>query len=211
MYPSESICLIVDGMDQNTTMVSKLRQAIKGIEGRYVKTHLCGVLVHGEGLYADVWIDSHYKYDSNQVITSIMHVIVDVRTRRGGTLPPVLRIQADNCGKENKNQYMFAFCATLVELEYFAKMYLSFLLVGHTHDDIDQRFSVISGTLKRQDIDSLRELLELIKKGASHTEAFATSRHLEYIWDWKKFINPYLYTRPNTFVGSQRSITSTSM
>ena len=49
LYPSESICLIVDGMDQNTTMVPKLRQAIKGIEGRYVKTHLCGVLVHGEG------------------------------------------------------------------------------------------------------------------------------------------------------------------
>ena len=46
LYPSESICLIVDGMDQNTTMVPKLRQTIKGIEGRYVKTHLCGVLVH---------------------------------------------------------------------------------------------------------------------------------------------------------------------
>ena len=149
LYPSESICLIVDGMDQNTTMVLKLRQAIKGIEGRYVKTHLCGVLVHGEGLYADVWIDSHHKHDSNQVITSIMHVIADVRTRRGGTLPPVLRIQANNCGRENKNQYMFALCAMLVGLGYFAEVYLSFLLVGHTHEDIDQRFSVISGTLKR--------------------------------------------------------------
>ena len=59
-------------------MVPKLRQAIKGIEGCYVKMHLCGVLVHKEGLYADVWIDSHYKHDSNQVITFIMHVIVDV-------------------------------------------------------------------------------------------------------------------------------------
>ena len=49
--------LIMDGMDQNTTMVPKLRQVVKGIEGRYVKTHLCGVLVHGEGLYSDVWIN----------------------------------------------------------------------------------------------------------------------------------------------------------
>ena len=47
----------------------------------------------------------------------------------------------------------------------------------------------------------MRELLELIKKGASYTKAFATSRHLEYVWDWKKFISPYLYTGPNTFVG----------
>ena len=46
LYLIESICLVVDGMDQNTTMVPKLGQTIKGIEGHYVKTYLCGVLVH---------------------------------------------------------------------------------------------------------------------------------------------------------------------
>ena len=201
LYLNESMCLIVDGMDQNTTMVPKLRQAVKGIEGRYVKTHLCGVLVHGEGLYSDVWIDSHHKHDSNQIVTSIMNVIDDVRTRRGGKLPPMLSIQANNCGRENKNQYIFVFCTVLVGLRYFAKVYLSFFLVEHTHEDIDQRFSIISGTLKHQDIDSLQELLELIKKRASHTEAFAASRHLEYVWDWKEFITPYLYSGLNAFVG----------
>ena len=114
LYPSESMCLIVDGMDQNTTMVSKLQQKIKGIEGCYMKLHLCGVFVHGEGLYAYVWIDLHHKHDINKVITSIMHVIVDVSTRCGGILPHVLRIQADNYERENKNQYMFALCAILV-------------------------------------------------------------------------------------------------
>ena len=122
LYPSESIYLIVDGMDQNLTMVPKLRQAIRGIEGRYVKTHLCDVLVHREGLYADVWINSHLKHESNQVITSIMHVITDVRTRRGGTLPLVLHIQANNCRRENKNQYMFALCAMLIGLGYFVEV-----------------------------------------------------------------------------------------
>ena len=34
MSPDESLCLIVDGMDQNTTMVPKLRQSVKGIEGK---------------------------------------------------------------------------------------------------------------------------------------------------------------------------------
>ena len=101
------MCLIVDGMDQNTTMVPKFRQSVKGVEGRYVKTHLCGVLVHGVGLYSDVWIDSHHKHDSNQVVTSIMNVIADVKARRGGTLPLVLRIQADTCGGENKNQHIY--------------------------------------------------------------------------------------------------------
>jgi hypothetical protein len=56
--------------------------------------------VLGCNLYADVWIDAHYKHDSNQVITSVMYVIVDVR-RRKGRLPPTLRIQAGNCTWEN--------------------------------------------------------------------------------------------------------------
>ena len=181
LYPNESMCLIVDGMDQNTTMVQKLRQAMKGIEGRYMKTHLCNILVHGEDLYSDVWIDSHNKHDSNQVITSIMNVINDVRDSREGLLPCVLRIQADNYGRENKNQYMFAFCVVLVRLGYFVEVYLSFLLVGHTHEDIDKRLSVISSTLKCHDIDSMRELLELVQKGASHTEAFDVCVGLEEI------------------------------
>ena len=33
LYLTESIYLIVDRMDQNMTMVLKLRQAVKGIEG----------------------------------------------------------------------------------------------------------------------------------------------------------------------------------
>ena len=87
-----------------------------------MKTHLCGVLVHGVGLYIDIWIDAHHKHDSNQVVTSIMHVLQDVRNRRGNILPLKLRIQADNCGRENKNQYMFALCVALVAFKYFAEV-----------------------------------------------------------------------------------------
>jgi hypothetical protein len=80
--PDFFMCLIVDGMDQNTTMVPKMRQTVKNIESRFMKTHLCRVLVHGIGFYADVWIDAHHKHDSNQVITTVMHVIADVNPCR---------------------------------------------------------------------------------------------------------------------------------
>ena len=175
MFPTQSLCLIVDGMDQNTTMIPKLRPLVKGIESRYVKTHLCGVLVHGVGLYTDIWIDMHHKHDSNQVVTSIMHVLQDVHNWQGNILPPKLCIQANNYGKENKNQYISALCAALVALEYFVEVHLSFLIVEHIHEDIDQKFSTISRTLKSRDIESLKELLELMRKGASHTEAVTIS------------------------------------
>jgi hypothetical protein len=191
--PDFFMSLIVDGMDQNTTMVPKMRQTVKNIESCFVKTYLCGVLVYGIGLYADVWIDAHHKHDSNQVITSVMHVIVDVR-RKKGRLPPTLQIQADNCTPENKNIYMFA----LVGLGYFQEVQLCFLIVGHTHEDIDQRFSIISNMLKRTNINSLKELLELVQRGTSYTEAFVSTRHLENVRDWKLFIMPHLLTRGNT-------------
>jgi hypothetical protein len=165
-----------------------------------VKIHLCGVLVYGIGLYADVWIDAHHKHDSNQVITMVMHVIADVR-RRKGQLPLTLRIHADNTTHENKNIYMFALCAVLVGLGYFQEVQLGFLIVGHTHEDIDQCFSIISNTLKRTNIDSLKELLELVEKGTSYAEAFMSARHLENVRDWKSFITPHLLIGGNTLTG----------
>ena len=112
-----------------------------------MKTHLCGILVHGVALYTHLWFDAHHAHDNNQVVTSLAKVLDDVRSRKG-SLPPVLRIQADNYGRENKNKYMFAYCASLVALGYFREVRLSFLIVGHTHEDIDQQFSIIFGVLK---------------------------------------------------------------
>jgi hypothetical protein len=199
--PDQYMSLIIDGMDQNTTWVPKFKQSVKGIESRYIKTHLCGILVHGIGLYCHVWIDAHYKHDSNQVVTSIMEVIRDVK-RRHGRLPPYLRIQADNCGRENKNVYILALCGTLVALGIFKEIQLSFLIVGHTHEDIDQRFSTISSALKRQDIHSLKELLNIIKLKPPRTEPFVVAEHLEHIRDWKSFITPYL--RHNELIGTSQ-------
>lgn len=44
---------------------------------------------------------------------------------------------------------MFAFSSLLVECGYFDEVYLSFLVVGHTHCSIDQNFSVIAKKIFR--------------------------------------------------------------
>jgi hypothetical protein len=73
--------------------------------------------------------------------------------------------------------------------------------VGHTHEDIDQCFSIISNTLKRTNIDSLKELIQLVEKGTSYIEAFVVARHLENVRDWKSFIMPHLFTGGDTLTG----------
>jgi hypothetical protein len=125
-------------------------------------------------------------------------VVADVR-RRKGKLPPTLQIQVDNITRENMNIYMFALCAALVGLGYFQEVQLCFLIVEYTHKDIDQRFSIISNTLKRTNIDSLKELLQLVEKGTSYTEAFVSARHLENVRNWKSFITSHLLTGGDTF------------
>jgi hypothetical protein len=47
----------------------------------------------------------------------------------------------DNCSHENKNKYMLAYCHWLVFNKVFQSITISFLPVGHTHEDIDQMFS----------------------------------------------------------------------
>jgi hypothetical protein len=127
------------------------------------------ILVHGWGLCCDLWIDAHHMHDSNQVVTSNMKVLNYMHSERGD-LQPILCIQADNYGGENKNKYLFGLYVTLVGLGYFEEVKIGFLLVGHTHSDIDQWFSCISHVLKEDDINSLSELLGLIQNGIPGTQ-----------------------------------------
>ena len=69
------------------TMVSKMPQSMKNIEGQYVKIYLYGVLVHRWGLCYDLWIDVHHKYDRNQVVTSIMRILRYVHRSKGSLSP----------------------------------------------------------------------------------------------------------------------------
>jgi hypothetical protein len=55
-------------------------------------------------------------------------------------LPPVLYIQLDNACSDNKNRYTFCFFSLLVANGVFREVYVNFMLVGHTHEDIDALF-----------------------------------------------------------------------
>ncbi len=80
-----------------------------------------------------------------------------------GKLPPFLLLQLDNCGKENKCNNFFAFLGQLVELGVFQEIYVNFLPVGHTHSDIDQKYSVYSHRLSQEDAYTIPQLIEAVK------------------------------------------------
>ena len=53
-----------------------------------------------------------------------------------GVLPRKLYLQVD-VGAENKNRWMISYLSLLIEIGMFDIIKMSFLPVGHTHEDID--------------------------------------------------------------------------
>lgn len=71
-----------------------------------------------------------------------------------------LNIQADNA-TDNKNYHLLALLCFLVEQRAFKAINLNFLMVGHTHEDVDQMFKCFSSKLRKNDAITMDELQNL--------------------------------------------------
>jgi len=83
------------------------------------------------------------------VLLRTLRKVNAIMTEKGQGLPRILYLQMDNCVGDNKNKTVLGMCYHLVNEGVFDKIKVSFLPVGHTHEDIDQMFSIISKHLKR--------------------------------------------------------------
>jgi hypothetical protein len=91
-----------------------------------------------------------------------IHVIQDVLNGWKGELPRVLYLQLDNTPCKNKNKFVIAYLHMLVKRGVFRKIKVGFLVVGHTHDQIDQMFSrflVKLNKMKAHRLEALEEIL----------------------------------------------------
>ena len=81
-----------------------------------LRTHLTGVLNHERETLAflDVFQCSH---DSNCTMNVLLRTL-----KRMEYIPDKLRLQMDNCWRENKNQFVIAFLALLVKRKIFRKV-----------------------------------------------------------------------------------------
>jgi hypothetical protein len=69
-----------------------------------------------------------------------VHTILEFYEQRYGRLPARIRLQLDNTAKDNKNYVLLGYMATLIQLGLIEHAELHYLLVGHTHNDVDGVF-----------------------------------------------------------------------
>ncbi|KAL3698265.1 hypothetical protein R1sor_012341 [Riccia sorocarpa] len=104
-------------------------------------------------------------------------------------LPPNLYIQLDNSAKDNKNWAMMAFCSELVARGCCKMITMSFLVVGHTHEDVDAFFSKVNAAQAGKDIESLPHFLAVVYHAQSSK---AYPRVIQEVADYKEHVKDYM-------------------
>lgn len=196
MHPEKYLSIIIDGMDQNKTDCPVLSRHTK--DEAPLGQRIIGVRVHGICNYCYI-VGESVPGGSNLITEIVNRVLQELDSK--GKLPSdpqsVLYLQVDNCG-ENKNRTMFAYLAHLVKENIFWKIKVGFLMVGHTHEDIDQFFSVIAKHLKKMHIicpDQTSMFIEIPnafdnEKDKPLVRTFAATEMLDYVKFYDEFIDP---------------------
>ena len=104
-------------------------------------------------------------------------------------LPPILHVQLDNCWRDNKSRYIKCFWSLLVAKGIFEEIQVSFLLVGHTHDDIDASFGRWSMKLRENDYPTVPLLM---KSYMDLDKEPVIPALIEEVPDFKSFIEEYI-------------------
>jgi hypothetical protein len=107
-----------------------------------------------------------------------------------------LHVQLDNTSKDNKNRGTFGYFAYLVASGTFKKVVVSFLPVGHTHEDIDAAFGVIMRYLHRHRclatmealMDAIWDSFFVSTKAKSSWQPSAELEHIKGTHDWNRWL-----------------------
>ena len=185
----------IDGMDQAKFRCPRNMASSKGWASLWRPTlHCVGVLVEGV-LKAYYITDADVMKDSNLELTALSMALDQTREilkERGLTMPEHLSLTYDNTAREGKNQHVAKWMAWLVASGKFRSVQDGNGQVGHTHNKLDQRFSVVAALLKRQGVlqtpeDFLTVIQQHVHPGGNRKLLVGK---IEAAWNWQRWLEP---------------------
>ena len=118
-------------------------------------------------------------------------------------LPPILYMQLDNFWKDNKSWYVFCFWSLLVAKGIFEEVFVLFLLVGDTHEDIDATFGRWSMKLDENDYLTLHLLMKSFMLLDPNSQKIILSL-IEEVPAFKDFIKLFIASGKDKLIGHTR-------
>lgn len=192
--PSEScVSIILDKCDSNKTTSPWFAQSPGAwwSEARKecLSQHLLGVIVHSRPNRSFLYtVNDSIRGDANLNVEGLRRTLASMYSET--PMPRTLYVQGDNAS-DNKGWTVIVFLAMLVFHGYTKEAFLSFLIVGHTHEDIDQLFSVISRYFRK-----LRKVATpqqfLFEVAASLHEQQADISSIEAVLQYDTWLRPSL-------------------
>ena len=152
--------------------------------------HLVCALVHGV-VECYFIMDSDMKKDSNMnctVINRAIDITMGILRERGVEPPHHICLQADNTCREQRNQFVFTWCALATAKGLWATVSPVFYIPGHTHNEVDQRFVPVAAALSRaKKLETCQERsfsYSLVQNISTHLGTVnLPSKSLEYSFD----------------------------
>ena len=190
---------ICDGMDRSKFALPRWA------EGRTPKAaeklrrpvlELSAVLFHGHGTYVfitdeDTSVGSNWSCEI--VMTALDFVYARAKTE-GLILPDSFHLQADNTVREVRNSICGGMMAALVSAGYFSETSHGHLQVGHTHEDVDAFFGMVSQILREgdDDIQTPQDIVALLTGKLGHLFAKRNEEfrvvYLTLVRPWKDLL-----------------------
>lgn len=134
-----------------------------------------------------------YKRNPNLYITStFFHLCNKLSSISMERRPHTLWMQMDNCAKENKNRWFFAFCCLLIHWNWFRCVQLSFLPPGHSHSIVDQMFSTRQKQLEWNSVPSIPALVEFVNRIYGESPLKPKQSFLPKVYNWAGWMGPYV-------------------
>jgi len=141
--------LTIDGMDQAKFRCPRNLKSSAEFDSLFrPQLHVVGCIAHGH-IEAYFVMNGDQAKDASMNCTVISRMLDLVKEKIGPqcALPRSLLVAADNTTRESKNQIFANFMAMMPCREVFEDDAVQFLRAGHTHNELDQRFSTVAAIL----------------------------------------------------------------
>ena len=109
----------------------------------------------------------------------------------GLQFPKDLRVHADNCTSETKNQVAFKAGAFMICQGFFDVIVWSYFQTGHSHGLPDQRFSEVRHLLFQEStLQTPSDFVKVLEKVKPRQQRELAVQRVECMEDWNKFLEP---------------------